>query len=92
MQDDGSALFVTVARYQTPSGYDIDLRGINPDMACTPPIMGASRGSRHVEAPPPSAAVDYPDSMLPEIDRCLLTAMNVLADPSGVMQAQVATR
>jgi carboxyl-terminal processing protease len=33
--DDGSALFVTVAKYQTPSHADIDQRGIKPDINCS---------------------------------------------------------
>lgn len=42
-QDDGSALFVTVARYRTPSGAEIDLRGIRPDVGCAPPLRGGAR-------------------------------------------------
>ena len=30
--EDGSALVVTVARYQTPSGRDINKKGIAPDV------------------------------------------------------------
>lgn len=30
--DDGSAVVVTVARYQTPAGTDINKRGIQPDI------------------------------------------------------------
>ncbi|KAG1660190.1 hypothetical protein FOA52_007761 [Chlamydomonas sp. UWO 241] len=33
---DGSALFVTVAKYVTPGGTVIDGRGIAPDLPCTP--------------------------------------------------------
>lgn len=45
---DGSALFVTVAKYQTPLGLEIDHKGIQPDSACgkaaaAPPSRG--RGS-----------------------------------------------
>lgn len=31
---DGSALFVTVAKYKTPAGHEIDKVGIRPDRAC----------------------------------------------------------
>eukprot|EP01026_Neomeris_dumetosa_P023401 TRINITY_DN1991_c0_g1_i1.p1 TRINITY_DN1991_c0_g1~~TRINITY_DN1991_c0_g1_i1.p1 ORF type:complete len:500 (+),score=74.41 TRINITY_DN1991_c0_g1_i1:82-1581(+) len=33
---DGSALFVTVAKYQTPQFHDIDMVGVHPDSACLP--------------------------------------------------------
>mmetsp|Transcript_25512 Transcript_25512/g.55512 ORF Transcript_25512/g.55512 Transcript_25512/m.55512 type:complete len:585 (+) Transcript_25512:49-1803(+) len=36
---DGSALFVTVAKYQTPHGTDIDLKGIRPDTRCHAPML-----------------------------------------------------
>jgi carboxyl-terminal processing protease len=35
--NDGSALFVTVAQYQTPAHADIDHIGINPDIKCPRP-------------------------------------------------------
>lgn len=37
--DDGSALFVTVAKYQTPSHADIDQRGIKPNSKCSVPAV-----------------------------------------------------
>lgn len=37
--DDGSALFVTVAKYQTPSHADIDHAGIKPDSKCSVPAL-----------------------------------------------------
>jgi len=39
---DGSALFVTVAQYQTPDGTVIDLKGLKPDRACRAPTSLAS--------------------------------------------------
>lgn len=36
---DGSGLAITVARYQTPAGVDINRRGIAPDVALTPEQM-----------------------------------------------------
>lgn len=92
--DDGSALFVTVARYRTPRGTDIDMRGISPDMGCTPSRLGASRAARSLDAArAPAAMTDHGvisfDRILPEeeVDRCLLTAMNILADKSAVVEA-----
>lgn len=91
LQDDGSALFVTVARYRTPSGEEIDMRGIRPDVACTPPLLGAARPGRGGPAPPPAAAL--PGALFGEAptsadgDRCLMTAINLLGDRSGVIEA-----
>ncbi|KAJ9519435.1 hypothetical protein QJQ45_023077 [Haematococcus lacustris] len=42
---DGSALFVTVAKYQTPAGTDIDHKGIRPDLSCTPSLTAPSLAS-----------------------------------------------
>jgi len=39
---DGSALFVTVAKYQTPDGSDIDKRGIVPDRSCRLPTLASA--------------------------------------------------
>jgi len=82
---------VTVARYRTPAGADIDLRGILPDMTCTPPIIGAARGGRGAGAAVPAPAAAAPgagaDASAMEVDSCLLTAMNVLADRSALIEA-----
>ena len=51
---DGSALFLTVARYLTPDHHAIDGVGIPPDAACAP---GGGGGA----LPPPLAAA-FPDS------------------------------
>jgi hypothetical protein len=40
---DGSALFVTVAKYVTPAGTPIDLKGLQPDASCS---LGPRAGSR----------------------------------------------
>jgi hypothetical protein len=45
---DGSALFVTVAKYRTPSGLDIDHKGIQPDASCAapaPPLAARAPGA-----------------------------------------------
>eukprot|EP00475_Leptophrys_vorax_P000647 TRINITY_DN10365_c0_g1_i1.p1 TRINITY_DN10365_c0_g1~~TRINITY_DN10365_c0_g1_i1.p1 ORF type:complete len:622 (+),score=6.61 TRINITY_DN10365_c0_g1_i1:88-1866(+) len=39
---DGSALFVTVAKYLSPALHEIDRIGIAPDMSCAIPIPGSS--------------------------------------------------
>lgn len=46
---DGSALFVTVAKYRTPSGTDIDKKGIVPDSSCMVPPMAVA-GSAYADA------------------------------------------
>eukprot|EP00884_Botryococcus_braunii_P009995 jgi/Botrbrau1/18998/Bobra.0100s0032.1 len=42
---DGSGLAITVARYQTPAGVDINRRGITPDVALAPEDMPPTDGS-----------------------------------------------
>lgn len=81
--DDGSALFVTIARYRTPAGSEIDLRGIRPDMACGAFAPRSRGGGMPVQAA--AAAFGGSDDVaeaLPELDSCLLTAMKALASPS----------
>jgi hypothetical protein len=97
---------VTVARYRTPSGADIDLRGIRPDMACTPPLLGASRATRSRDPPVLSAEAPAPGELGLELlggdpaaellsgaefDRCLLTAVSALADPAALLEATAGT-
>lgn len=41
--DDGSALFITVAKYLSPALHDIDQVGIAPDVQCTPDMLTASK-------------------------------------------------
>jgi carboxyl-terminal processing protease len=55
--NDGAALFVTVARYQTPLWADIDHVGIRPDVKCRVPRT-ASLGAYD-----PTISADGPDSM-----------------------------
>lgn len=38
-EDDGSAVVVTVARYQTPLGIDINKVGIQPDLPLDPETL-----------------------------------------------------
>ena len=42
---DGSALFITVAKYLSPALHDIDQVGIAPDVQCTPDMLASTMGS-----------------------------------------------
>lgn len=42
---DGSALFITVAKYLSPALHDIDQVGIAPDVQCTPDMLMSSKPS-----------------------------------------------
>ncbi|GAX76907.1 hypothetical protein CEUSTIGMA_g4353.t1 [Chlamydomonas eustigma] len=44
--NDGSALFVTVAKYKTPKGTEIDHRGLSPDSSCHPMSMNTMLRTR----------------------------------------------
>lgn len=72
---DGSALFVTVAKYKTPSGADIDQVGIQPDRACA---VGAFGGPASVPGIPvgPGADAQVIDELA--TDECVRTAEAVL--------------
>lgn len=40
---DGSALFVTVAKYLSPAKHDIDKVGITPDVQCTTEMLNSPK-------------------------------------------------
>ncbi|XAR68549.1 C-terminal processing peptidase [Bertholletia excelsa] len=61
---DGSALFVTVAKYLSPALHDIDKVGIAPDVQCTTEVLNAPRDK----------SVDSPL----EADSCILVAEHEL--------------
>lgn len=42
---DGSALFVTVAKYLSPALHDIDQVGISPDVQCTTDMLNSPKDS-----------------------------------------------
>lgn len=42
---DGSALFVTVAKYLSPALHDIDQVGIMPDVQCTTDMLTSPKGT-----------------------------------------------
>jgi C-terminal processing protease CtpA/Prc len=72
---DGSAVFVTIAKYRTPAGTDIDKVGVVPDRACTSVFRG---GPKSVPGIPvgPGADKQVVDEL--ETDACVLTAESVL--------------
>ena len=80
---DGSALFVTVAKYRTPGGTDIDHKGIRPDSSCHPvnrslmrtlPIAAPSR--QQLAAAPPLADSFSPGLPIgPAMEAALVTQL-----------------
>lgn len=72
---DGSALFVTVARYKTPKLAEIDQVGIQPDMACR--IEGGVDHQAASGMPLDRASADTIAAQL-ETDNCVLTAQSML--------------
>jgi C-terminal processing protease CtpA/Prc len=95
---DGSALFVTVAKYITPAGTQIDLKGINPDSSCN--ISPGSSADAFDENPfkdgtlaafipglsiGPTSEEQLTASLAS--DRCVLTAANVIKQKAGMINA-----
>jgi hypothetical protein len=61
---DGGALFVTVAKYVTPSGTIIDAKGLPPDTSCSLGGGGGLFGVVAAEAAaPPPAGMSEPDAL-----------------------------
>lgn len=92
---DGSALFVTVAKYITPAGHVIDHQGIHPDRSCK---MGGtvltSEGDEEEDImaafmPGISVGLVGESEMMSALshDRCVLTAANVLHDKAAIIMA-----
>ncbi|KAL7197364.1 hypothetical protein ACSBR2_019990 [Camellia fascicularis] len=48
---DGSALFVTVAKYLSPALHDIDQVGITPDVQCTTEMLNSPQKSKSMASP-----------------------------------------
>lgn len=69
--EDGSAVFVTVAKYRTPAGAEIDQIGVVPDGACS---LNSPGGPSSVPGVPIGPGAD--ERVLEELatDDCLLTA------------------
>jgi hypothetical protein len=100
--DDGSAVFVTVAKYKTPAGTDIDRVGVTPDRSCAPLPLGpgggggGSAGPASVPGIPVGPGADARVIEELETDSCVLTAEALLearADAAAgrIPAAQVAT-
>ncbi|GLI59856.1 hypothetical protein VaNZ11_001844 [Volvox africanus] len=88
---DGSALFVTVARYQTPNGTEIDRIGIVPDHSCVLPGAPASDddegsgSSSFMAGLPmvPGSEVALLESLMG--DSCVVAARDVLRDEVAIV-------
>ena len=76
---DGSALFVTVAKYLTPNGTDIDQIGVNPDRSCSTSI---SNGTSTLTGIPVGPSADQMVMEELATDECVLTAETVLESHS----------
>lgn len=103
---DGSALFVTVAKYETPNGTEIDLKGIHPDQSCTPDSIDFTRMAMGgvalsgVDSPPRGGAYapglpmgpGSEERLLSQLsnDTCVLTAADLLHGKSAMIQATAA--
>ncbi|EFN55782.1 hypothetical protein CHLNCDRAFT_30937 [Chlorella variabilis] len=85
---DGSAVFVTVAKYKTPAGSEIDQIGVQPDRACSP--LGSGEGARLSSSGIP-VGPGASEMVIEELatDDCVLTAESLLE--KRVEQLQVAT-
>ena len=68
--DDGSALFITVAKYLSPALHEIDHIGIQPDILCTPDMLSLPR------APPLSESSEAATGL--EMDSCIMVAEQAL--------------
>ncbi|XP_058072000.1 carboxyl-terminal-processing peptidase 3, chloroplastic [Magnolia sinica] len=66
---DGSALFITVAKYLSPALHDIDQVGITPDVQCTPDMLTLPKDSFLKEKSSPSSL---------EADSCIMVAEHEL--------------
>ncbi|ONK68578.1 uncharacterized protein A4U43_C05F13530 [Asparagus officinalis] len=70
---DGSALFITVAKYLSPALHDIDQVGIAPDVQCTPDLLTSSSRSSSS-----SISKDKGPGSSLEADSCILVAEHEL--------------
>lgn len=67
---DGSALFVTVAKYLSPALHDIDQVGIAPDVQCTTEMLNSPKDSMLKEQKSSVSSL--------EADSCVLVAEHEL--------------
>ena len=85
---DGSAMFVTVAKYRTPAGTDIDKVGVIPDRACAA-FKPGSAGPASVPGIPVGPGADRQVIEELETDDCVLTAEALLdarVDSAGALR------
>lgn len=75
---DGSALFVTVAKYRTPSGADIDSIGVMPDRSCSLNGEATHKLALSVPGIPVGRGADELVMAELETDDCVLTAEALL--------------
>lgn len=68
--DDGSALFITVAKYLSPALHEIDHIGIQPDIQCTPDMLLS------LPRAPPLSGEATTASL--EMDSCIMVAEQAL--------------
>ena len=66
---------MTVARYKTPAGFDIDRVGVVPDRACSAWMLG---GPKSLPGIPVGPGADARVMEELETDDCVLTAESVL--------------
>jgi C-terminal processing protease CtpA/Prc len=90
---DGSALFVTVAKYITPAGTQIDMKGINPDSSCNIALGSSDNadanpfkdGSLAAFIPGLSIGPASEEQLAASLasDKCVLTAANLIKQKAG---------
>ncbi|CAM0955527.1 unnamed protein product [Alopecurus aequalis] len=68
--DDGSALFITVAKYLSPALHEIDHIGIQPDIQCTPDMLSLPRAPQLSESSEAATGL--------EMDSCIMVAEQAL--------------
>eukprot|EP00798_Chlamydomonas_sp_ICE-L_P031398 gene31398-6564_t len=97
--NDGSALFVTVAKYRTPAGTEIDLKGIRPDRNCSLPRGGPHRFASATDdegvAFSPGIPLGIPgveQALVSQLrkDGCMLAAEAVLESEAHAHQISIA--
>jgi C-terminal processing protease CtpA/Prc len=71
--DDGSALFITVAKYLSPALHEIDHIGIQPDIQCSPDML-----SSLPRVPPLSSEGSEAVAAGLEMDSCIMVAEQAL--------------
>ncbi|KAK9151399.1 hypothetical protein Syun_009708 [Stephania yunnanensis] len=67
---DGSTLFITVAKYLSPSRHDINQAGITPDVQCTTDMLTSTRGLSSKDNEGTSSSL--------EADSCIMVAEHEL--------------